>query len=68
MADILTKPLRIELRHHGAEPQQAGGHVHTVASDQGEEGGEKGAAARTGAACDEAHELADLERDEGEAE
>src|ERR1700681_1511285 len=68
VADILTKSLRIELRHHGAEPQQASGHVHTVASHQGEEGGEEGAAARAGAACDEAHELADLERDEGDAE
>src|SRR5580658_839172 len=68
VADILTKPLRIELRHHGAEPQQASGHVHTVTSHQGEEGGEEGAAAGTGAACDQAHELAHFERDEREAE
>src|SRR6202161_1188904 len=68
VANILAKPLCVKLRHHGAEPQQAGGHVYPVASHQGEEGREEGAAAGTGAACDEAHELADLERDEGDAE
>jgi len=46
MADILAEPLRIKLRHHGAEPEQARGHVHAVASNQREEGRQEGAAAR----------------------
>ncbi len=37
MADGLPEALCRELRHHRAEPEQAGGHVHAVAAHQREE-------------------------------
>ena len=51
--DIGPEPLRQELRHHRAEPDQPDRDVHAVAADQREERGEKRAAVRARALSDE---------------
>ncbi len=56
------------LDHHHDQPDQPGRNVQPMAADQGEEGGQEGAALRAGAAADHVGELAELEREERQAE
>src|SRR6185437_6835523 len=60
--NVAPEALGVELRHHGAEPQEAGSHVQPMASHQSEECREECASARSVAACDQAVELAQLEQ------
>ena len=65
--DVGAESLGEDLRHHGQQPQQAGGHMQAVAADQREEGRQERAARRAGAARDQAREFVDLEAQERRA-
>ncbi len=56
------------LRHHGQQPQQAGGHVQAMAADQREERREERASRRARPVRDQACKLPDLEGDERRSE
>src|SRR5215207_11730179 len=66
--NIVPEVLGEDLRHHCQEPEQARGHVKTVAANQREEGRQERTPARPGATLDETGELAGLEAEEGRPE
>src|SRR5215203_3938498 len=62
------KSLAEDLRHHCQEPEQARGHVKTVAANQREEGRQERTPGRPGATLNETGELAGLKAEEGRPE
>ena len=65
--DVGAETLDENLRHHGAEPQQAGADVQAVASDHGKERRQKGAALRAGALLHQFGEIVRLQHQKGDA-
>src|SRR6202044_3908983 len=66
--DVGTKPLGVELRHHRAQPEQARGDMHAVATDQGEERREEGAAGGAGTDRHQMCKLTHFKNEEDEPE
>src|SRR3954451_2901100 len=63
--NIVPEVLGEDLRHHCQEPEQARGHVKTVAANQGEEGRQERTPGRPGATLYKTGELPGLKAEEG---
>src|SRR5580692_1932876 len=66
--DVGPEALGPELRHHGAKPEQTDRDVQAVATDQREEGGQKGATLRASAFSQHLDELVSFQKKEADAE